>query len=281
MLLQTLVGIWPADRDGALPEEFGTRVHAWQRKAIRERKQHGTWADPDVAYEGVAIASSTALIGDAEFCAAMDRIVRSVARAAAVRGLSQVVLRCTCPGVPDLYQGTDRWDFSLVDPDNRAEVDIQARFDALRQTTSDADLLVAWPDGRVKQRLLQRLLVLRKRHPGVFTGTYLPCIVRGAAAADVVAYRRSGGDTHVIVVVPIRPAFASNEGLRLNPTFDELQCELPWKGIVHDALSGRVFESTGLIQMRELFDRWPVAVLVGPGEAGTLYIPEGWSPSCP
>ncbi len=124
--------------------------------------------------------------------------------AGALNGLAQCLLRLTCPGIPDLYQGREDWDFSLVDPDNRRIPDFPAREAALDGPPDWPALLRDWRDGRIKQTLIARVLGLRRLQPGLFRdGDYLPLEVSGEHAAGVLAFaRRSHAGQHLLVVVP-------------------------------------------------------------------------------
>jgi (1->4)-alpha-D-glucan 1-alpha-D-glucosylmutase len=119
--------------------------------------------------------------------------------------LAQTLLRLTAPGIPDLYQGCDYWDFSLVDPDNRRPVDYPARVAALASPETPTQLLAQWRDGRIKQRLIAAVLALRAERPAVFAaGSYLPLQVRGAQAEQVLAFARCHGAERLVVILPCR-----------------------------------------------------------------------------
>jgi (1->4)-alpha-D-glucan 1-alpha-D-glucosylmutase len=207
MLLQTIVGAWPLDlalddRPGRLV--FAERVIGWQEKALREAKLRSDWSDPDRAYETAARDAVMHLLaedGDPKLVADIFAFIQSIAAAGAVNGLSQLVLKLTVPGVPDLYQGTEYWDFSLVDPDNRRPVDFPARRNSLG-TTDVAAALASWRDGRIKQLVAHRLLTLRLSRPELFaTGSYEPV----DAGDHVVAFRRLHGADGLLVAVPRLP----------------------------------------------------------------------------
>lgn len=202
-LLQTLLGAWPEglradDRAGL--EAFGDRVIAWQEKALREAKLRSSWEQPDETYEGAASALARRWLEPAQ-AERLARFVMRIAAPALANTLAQVALRCTVPGVPDLYQGAELLDLSLVDPDNRRPVDYGAR-----------ERLLATPDGSTsaaKLVLLRRLLDLRRRYPALFAeGDYQPLSVTGERAAHVVAFRRTGGGAAIDVAVAIRCAGA-------------------------------------------------------------------------
>ncbi|MES3084143.1 malto-oligosyltrehalose synthase [Sphingomonas faeni] len=201
MLLQTLFGTWPVDLDALDAEalsEYAERIVAWQEKALREAKLRSSWEAPDEAYETRCHDLARALL-DAERSAAflgdITAFVDLVAPAAEANGLAQVALRYTVPGVPDLYQGTETADLSLVDPDNRRPVDYAARQEMLA-TASDP-----------KAALIARLLALRRQYPALFaSGSYEPIAVTGARAEHVIAFDRVHDGMAVRCVTALRGA---------------------------------------------------------------------------
>jgi (1->4)-alpha-D-glucan 1-alpha-D-glucosylmutase len=207
MLYETLIGAWPLDLspdDEAGLAAFRERVAAWQRKALREAKRHSSWAAPNDAYEGAADEFLTGVLDPARPAHVVDEIHAFVQRLAphgALNGLSQMVLRLTTPGIPDLYQGTEFWDFSMVDPDNRRPVDYMERLGALAADISPEHLLSAWRNGHVKQAILHRILALRARLPSLFTGaTYQKLRVEGPASDHVIAFARQLDERIVITI---------------------------------------------------------------------------------
>jgi maltooligosyltrehalose synthase len=225
LLLQTIVGAWPLDLDpgdGAARTAFAERLAAWQQKAMREAKLFSDWVAFDEAYEGAARRFTLALIGEAALPDLLQEIatlVRRIAAAGAVNGLVQCLLRLTVPGVPDLYQGTEFWDFSLVDPDNRRPVDFSARAAAL----GDADLpalAAEWRNGRIKQALIAELLALRRRVPRLFAeGSYEPVPVEGRAAQSMIAFVRRHDEHWLLVAAPRLPLdlLQGDDGIALAP----------------------------------------------------------------
>ena len=197
MLYESLVGAWPLglsadDREGVAALE--ERLAAWQEKALREGKRHSGWAEPNAEYEAACREFLHQVMDPDRVSRVVQDIAEFVERIAApgaVNGLSQALLRITSPGVPDLYQGTEYWDFSLVDPDNRRPVDFAARQASLSAGASPAELLPAWQDGRVKQALVARALRFRAGSGGLFTeGSYVPLRVEGERADHVLAFAR-------------------------------------------------------------------------------------------
>ncbi len=179
MLYQMIVGAWPltlSPTDAVGCKDFAERLTGWQQKAIREAKLQGDWTGPDEAYESAARDLLFHLLTPgSNFAAEAASFVRRIARAGAVNGLAQTLLKLMSPGVPDFFQGTEFWDFSLVDPDNRRAVDFAARTRALAEAPAPGSVAGAWRDGRVKQAVIARALALRRAVPELFArGDYVP-----------------------------------------------------------------------------------------------------------
>ncbi|HET7267807.1 MAG TPA: malto-oligosyltrehalose synthase [Oleiagrimonas sp.] len=209
MMMQMMVATWPlgmAPDDLDVKDALAQRMHAWLTKALRESGRHSDWQCPDQSYESAAAHCLDAMFDDARFLADVHRFVYSIAASGAISSLTQMTLRCTTPGVPDLYQGRERWDFSMVDPDNRRAVAfsaLEASFDA---DASIAPLVRTWHDGRIKQAWLVRLLRLRQRYGALFEhGTHVPVAVTGAHARNVIAFMRCHEHQRILVVVPRCP----------------------------------------------------------------------------
>jgi malto-oligosyltrehalose synthase len=211
MLLQMIVGAWPLDLrldDAAGRTAFAHRLAGWQQKALREAKLRSDWTNPDQHYEEAARAFLIDLVADAvlpDLLADIFAFTQRVAAPGALNSLAQLVLKLTVPGVPDFYQGTDDWDFSLVDPDNRRPVDFARRQKALaiRDIPSGCE---RWRDGRLKQAIVAAALALRRSLPQLFAaGSYEPVIVDGPMADHVVAFLRRHDDDVVLTVVPRLP----------------------------------------------------------------------------
>jgi (1->4)-alpha-D-glucan 1-alpha-D-glucosylmutase len=213
ILYQALLGSWPLqlrDDDQAGFAEYAKRIWQWQQKALREAKLQSSWSAPNEAYENAAQAFTEKLLTGEEgelLRAALSKTVNSIAAAGALNGLAQTLLRMTVPGVPDLYQGNEFWDFSLVDPDNRRPVDYAAREHALQEPLPPVELLANWRDGRIKQALIAEVLNLRVEHAELFRrGTYQALEVLGSQAHNVLAFAREHEGKQAIVIVPIRCA---------------------------------------------------------------------------
>ena len=211
MLYQTLVGAWPlelAPDDHAGVAAFAERIAQWQRKALREAKRHTRWSRPNEPYEDACEGFLSALLAPAHgFAVQLHAFVQRIAAAGAANSLLQTVLRLTTPGLPDTYQGTDFWDFSLVDPDNRRPVDFAVRRAGLAVDASWDSLLHDWRDGRLKQRVIAELLQLRARDPLVFAqGGYRALAVETPDRErddHLLAFERRL-DGHSVVVLALR-----------------------------------------------------------------------------
>ncbi|MGN8120252.1 malto-oligosyltrehalose synthase [Pseudomonas sp. 22082] len=213
ILYQALLGSWPLelrDDDQAGFADYAKRVWQWQQKALREAKLQSSWSAPNEAYENAAQAFTEQLLLAPEgelLRGALAKTVNSIAAAGALNGLAQTLLRMTVPGVPDLYQGNEFWDFSMVDPDNRRPVDYAARQQALEAPGPVQELLANWRDGRIKQALIAEVLRLRADHTELFRqGSYQTLEVLGSQAHNVLAFAREHGERRIIVIVPIRCA---------------------------------------------------------------------------
>ncbi|MDQ3206540.1 MAG: malto-oligosyltrehalose synthase, partial [Pseudomonadota bacterium] len=273
ILYQTLVGAWPLDldaTDGEAVAAFGTRVSEWQRKALREAKRHSSWAEPDDDYESACQRFLDHCLslqdGDCEFLTGLANFVHLVAPAGALNGLAQTLLRLTTPGVPDLYQGTEYWDFSLVDPDNRRPVDYTARMASLAESGTPPSLRESWTDGRIKQRVIACTLALRKSSPDVFAqGNHQPLALSGSQAGRAVAYLRQHQEECVAVVVPrlAWPLLGADVGQPHVPPerWKDTRVALP-AGDWEDAFSGQSHASDGSMPLAELLEVFPLALLV-------------------
>ena len=219
ILYQALLGSWPLqlrDDDQAGFADYAKRIWQWQQKALREAKLQSSWSAPSESYENAAQAFTEKLLTGEEgelLRAALSKTVNSIAAAGALNGLAQTLLRMTVPGVPDLYQGNEFWDFSLVDPDNRRPVDYAAREHALHEPLPAVELLANWRDGRIKQALIAQVLKLRVEHAELFRrGSYQALEVLGSQAHNVLAFAREHAGKQAIVIVPVRCATLLENG---------------------------------------------------------------------
>ncbi|MEO1390601.1 MAG: hypothetical protein AAFV85_24990 [Cyanobacteria bacterium J06634_6] len=274
-LYQTLVGAYPFDE--AELSEFTERIKAYVLKAGREAKENTNWTAINEAYEkGYADFIDTLLDSESPFLNSLRSFQNKVKQYGVYNSLSQMLVKIASPGVPDFYQGSEMWDLSLVDPDNRRPVDYEKRSrclaDIQSQWQSDPTALVSditnsWEDGRIKLFLAFRGLAARKEFADVFTdGSYTPLKVTGKYADNVIAFARQKGER---VVVAIAPRFLT--GLT---TAGELPCgNNTWQDTAitltnAETLSGKNWLTNSKVQLAEhaligdLCRDLPVALLV-------------------
>lgn len=215
LLYQTLVGTWPIEKTSSGQNaDYVERIVRYMDKALKEAKVHTSWLSPYQEYDEAIANFIRAVLDPArngEFVSRLDRVARDVADAGFVNSLSQTLIKLTAPGVPDFYQGTELWDFSLVDPDNRRPVDFQLRRALLDELRAAADalpalssnILAAWPDPRAKLLLVWRGLHFRREYPDLFRrGSYVPLVAEGPREEHVVAFARQHEGRSAIVVAP-------------------------------------------------------------------------------
>jgi (1->4)-alpha-D-glucan 1-alpha-D-glucosylmutase len=251
LLYQTVVGAWPLSADRAV---------AYLEKATREAKEHTSWTEPDPTYDAAVRAFAAAVLEDPTFTADVAAFVAPLVERARVSSLAQTLVTLTAPGCPDLYQGTEVWDLSLVDPDNRRAVDYDLRRALLEKVAgaSPEDLWAWADDGAPKLWLVQRALQLRRGAAAAFApgAAYEPLKVAGDKADHAVAYLRGG---QVAVVVP-------RLVMNLGGDWAGTAVELPpgsWQDVLgHGEVAG------GTVPLAELLARFPVGLLLRADVAG-------------
>ncbi|HEX2726345.1 MAG TPA: 4-alpha-glucanotransferase, partial [Beijerinckiaceae bacterium] len=268
MLLQTLLGAWPNELLEHESEDaiaaFRGRVEEYARKALREAKRHTSWVHVNEAYEEATAALLRALLDPAGgFLRAFRPLAQRLAYTGMLTGLARTALKATLPGVPDTYQGTEFWDLSLVDPDNRRPVDYAARAEALAREPDFAALLQGWRDGRVKQQVLARLLADRAAAPDFYAkADYQPLAVEGAKSRHVLAFRRSLGSEALIVAVPrLVGRFTEGENPPLGRAFWEDTGVMAGSGRWREVVTGAELAGDERLKAGELFSTFPIAVL--------------------
>lgn len=212
LFYQALVGAWPAERmDAPIPEgasgEFLDRMQQYMRKALKEAKRHTSWVHENREYEAaVARFVETTLTGEtaAAFLSSFVPFQRRLAWFGMINSLAQLVLRVGSPGVPDVFQGTELWNFSLVDPDNRQPVDFDHRRALLARVQSDGlqDMLDNWPDSRAKLYTLHRALRFRRDHADLFLSGDYEGLSDDMDNLHVIAFTRRRENQELVVVVP-------------------------------------------------------------------------------
>ena len=265
LLLQTMLGMWPLLDSGEATPDFRERLVAYSQKATRESGLHTSWYTPDEDYEGRVAQFIDGVLGDDVARKEIAALAAAAAEIGLVSGLAQVVMRTLSPGVPDVYQGNELWDDSLVDPDNRRPVDWDRRRAVLAELdgVSPAELWEQRRDGRVKLRALRAALAVRDAQPDAFgAGSgYEPLAISGQFADHAVAFARTaGGDPRVVVVVPRLAGAVMGEQLMapLGDRWGDTGIALPG-GQWTDTLTGAMADDGALAR---LFAEVPVAVLL-------------------
>jgi (1->4)-alpha-D-glucan 1-alpha-D-glucosylmutase len=260
MLYQALLGAWPL---GQRDDRFLERMQAYALKAAREGKQETSWLNPSEAYEAGLRDFLTRILDrsvSAEFLNSLDVLAQRTSLLGALNSLSQLTLKATVPGVPDFYQGTEFWDLSLVDPDNRRPVDFAERASVLASTeTPDWESLVqTWSNGHLKLAWTRHLLKLRNELAEVFAhGDYEPLPVSGPHRDHVIAFARRRGRDAVITVVAKSFAPFSQVG-RVWPNPEAFDAALDVSGY---SVKGFAKADTTELRLSDLFRHLPAAVL--------------------
>jgi (1->4)-alpha-D-glucan 1-alpha-D-glucosylmutase len=260
MLYQALLGAWPmGGRDG----QFLERIQAYALKAAREGKQETSWLNPNQAYEAGLRTFLSRILDrstSAEFPNSLETLAQRVSLLGALNSLSQITLKATIPGVPDFYQGTEFWDLSLVDPDNRRPVDFTERTSVLTSLEAPdwESLAQNWHNGHVKLAWTRRLLKLRTELADVFAhGDYQPLEIAGPHRDHVIAFvRRHGRDAAITAVAK---SFAPlSQGGRVWPRAESYDGTLDLNGYSVEGIAG---DGMTEVRLSALFRHLPVAVL--------------------
>ncbi|QIF04870.1 malto-oligosyltrehalose synthase [Roseimicrobium sp. ORNL1] len=275
-LYQTLLGSWPlhpmSDEERA---DYVKRLQEYMIKSLHEAKVNSSWIDPNEAWDKAVAAFVERILAPGSknrFPSLFEPMAAEIAQLGAVNSLSQAVLKLTTPGVPDFYQGTELWDFSLVDPDNRRPVDYAVRQQALGALAgvSPSDLLASWRDGRIKLFVSQQLLQLRRLHSTLFTtGTYESLSAQGTHADRCLAFHRATPEVEMVVAVPRTTRVLGFPPV--GPCWKDTTLSLPQvpsSGGWRDVFTGREHATeAGSLPLADLFADLPFAVLVPGGEA--------------
>jgi len=270
-IYQTLLGAWPLDPNEM--DSFRERVQKVLVKSWRESKLYTSWSDPDTEYENAVaefVDTILAPVAENHFLPDFVKFQARVAAAGACLSLANTLVRLTAPGIPDIYNGAELWELSLVDPDNRRAVNFAARHAQLESLAGRGipDLLTNWQCGAVKQYVIQQTLNLRRRQPDVFrTGEYIPVEVVGPQADRVIAFARHSGMAWSIVVVPRFPAkLVRAPGLSLDKRpLANVEVTFPESGPRHwsNLFVGKNLEvpASGRMGVAHILGSFPVALL--------------------
>jgi (1->4)-alpha-D-glucan 1-alpha-D-glucosylmutase len=209
LIYQTLLGTWPlSDFRDTERREYVERMQQYMVKAVKEAKINSSWIEPNEAWEEATTSFVEKILDEetnGKFCRDLAELAQLVARLGAINSLAQAIIKCTAPGVPDFYQGTEIWDFSLVDPDNRRKVDYSARRRLLASLrhAHPRELLEDWQSGRIKLFVLQRLLAFRAENQRLFLkGSYQEVPITGEHSHSVIAFERKFDSQRLLVIVP-------------------------------------------------------------------------------
>jgi (1->4)-alpha-D-glucan 1-alpha-D-glucosylmutase len=290
------------DHDGR--RQYAQRIEQYMQKALREAKHHTSWLHPDEEYEQRVFDFLRAVLGEQTqdaFLEDLDLFVRSISDAGFANSLGQVVLKVCSPGVPDFYQGTELWDFNLVDPDNRRPVDFSHRKELLAELQACAtddlaslveDLVAEWPDERIKLFTVWRALAARRQDPDLFLqGRYLPLTAEGPQSEQVCAFAREHQGRWLVAVAPrlslarLRQPVLVGEaeeeiggGLALDPSesgrvgapWRDTALSLPldapdrWRNVfTEERHTAQGLGDLELIDLADALGRFPVALLLG------------------
>jgi (1->4)-alpha-D-glucan 1-alpha-D-glucosylmutase len=245
-MYQTMIGAWPIERD---------RLSAYMEKAAREAKQHTSWTQQNKEFEDALRTFIERIYGSNEFIAAIGEFVSRIVAPGRVNGLAQTLLKCTAPGVPDTYQGSELWDLHLVDPDNRGPVDYAERRSLLSELEAGMpveEIVKSMDSGIPKLWVLYCALKWRRRRPELFgaDGGFAPLVIEGRKADHAVGFLRAG------CVGTIAPRW----NLKLSGNWSNTTVDLPggrWMNVLTDELF-----NGGRVSMTSLLRRFPVALLV-------------------
>ena len=264
MFYQLLVGSWPVELEKITYIE---RLKGAMTKSLREAKVHSTWQSPDCAYEDAVLSFIDDVAEEQKsdaFFSAFLPFQEKVARLGVQNSLVQLTLKLTAPGVPDVYQGSELWDLSMVDPDNRRPVDYERRVQVGEQIENKpaGDLLRDWRDGAIKMLVTAKLLRLRAAYADLFAnGKYEPILAAGSKAECVCAFERHDGEQSVAVLTARYPARREAE-----PGWFDTKIPIPSRlqgKKLRDVLTGNeIQEDDCQIDAGQAFRELPVAVIV-------------------
>ncbi|MHA6280577.1 malto-oligosyltrehalose synthase [Salinimicrobium sp. CAU 1759] len=269
-IYQMLIGAWPYS--GEPGEEFLERSTAYLQKVLREAKENSSWAAPNEEYENKVYTFLKDLLNSSDFRDSFQSFHAKVAVYGVVKSLSQSLLKIIAPGIPDVYQGTELWDLSYVDPDNRRPVDYDLRKKYLSEIAAVSpeemekelqNLKKDYTNGKIKMYCLHRALLARRDMAEVFeAGEYIPLEVQGEMGSRIVAFARVIDGKAAVVVSPAMVVDLFTEDLGVKDLPEELKVILPdtLKGTFKNVFSGKDFSSEALV-VKDLFTDFPVALL--------------------
>jgi (1->4)-alpha-D-glucan 1-alpha-D-glucosylmutase len=273
LLYQALIGSVPF----SFETDFRKRARSYLVKVVREAKVHSGWVRPGTSYEESSVAFLDGILDSSEFLGSLMPFQRSISHFGILNSIAQTIVKITAPGVPDFYQGTELWDFSFGDPDNRRPVDFDPRISYLKDIAekekSDimgllAELLEAREDGRIKLFLIRRLLEVRKKNADLFSeGEYIRLNAEGMHKNNVIAFERRHKGSWAMTIAPRLTTALVKDGempigkgvwgdTRLVPA-DNIPAY--WR----DAITGRPLRVDGKVYLGDVLEHFPAALLIG------------------
>lgn len=279
LLYQTLLGAWPSD--GQITDDFVQRICEFMLKALKEAKVHTSWITPNTDYEQAVLQFVRGILDlhdNAAFIEDFKALQTKTAFFGIYNAVSQTVLKLASPGVADIYQGNEMWDFSLVDPDNRRPVDYDRRRAALADIVAGEknplalcrELVHTANDGRIKLYAIHRILCLRRQSPGLFVGgAYSP--LRGHR--HIAAFARASEGSTLIIAAPVLTATLVRGNLTPPMGTDVWRDEMltvPQRGPFQDIFTGRSLTpadkgTSATLRLADVFADFPVAALLAQG----------------
>ncbi len=282
LLYQSLLGSWPFELDG--PEQLADyvqRIQAYMKKALHEAKTHTSWINPNAEYDD-AIQLFVCRILDPttgkKFRAEFGPLQKRIARLGVFNSLAQTLVKLTAPGIPDIYQGSEVWDFSLVDPDNRRPVDYEHRQRLLTDLANQfeargpsrpslAEWLAQPEDGRIKLYLTHRTLTTRRANEDLFAqGAYVPVELAGNKMKHAFAFARTMEDRLAIVVIPrlIAELVGENETAPIGSIWEDTRMVVPTSGKLENVFTGETLRirDDGRLLLADAMAGFPMALLM-------------------
>lgn len=267
-IFQAIVGSYPLN--GTYNEGYLRRLQDYLIKALREGKVNSDWANPNTEYEEkVKRFSAWLLDTSGKFHLSLTKFLDKIGDYGIINSLAQVTLKLTCPGVPDIYQGTELWDFSFADPDNRREVNYTSHMRLLEEIMkmSVINIWVTRQNGGIKMYITQQLLQARKENPSLFTdGDYIPLEVKGVYKEHILAFARTFNNSCCVVIIPLHIATLSTKQQTIVDNIDWEDTSV--KSLYEDGLWNNVMTREKLIikaatiNIKEVFNTLPIAVLM-------------------
>lgn len=284
LIYQSIIGHYPMPGEDG--DDFENRMEQFLQKAMREAKLYSSWTEPNEAYEAAAVRFARSLVDhNQSYFNSFQKLLEKIVDHGIINSLVQLLIKCTAPGIPDIYQGTELWDLSFVDPDNRRPVDYQKRIRFLEEIriheNKDSLFSELWNErysGKIKLWLTEQVLLLRKNHATLFSeGQYIPLAVQGKFKDHVVAFGRRHRQQLFIIAAPLHTATVFDVKSFTEFDWDNTEILLPADVLpsATSVLTKQLIHLPGAIRVNEIFRQLPFAlikadVLPNEREAGIL-----------